>query len=96
MGVCEGRKNPDNMTFDFSKQAVDDLRNRIKDATLHFIAQSCNGKVLNACSVPAFKDNMLVRYSNEDGGYSPLFQLNCDAISEVLRKSALKVAQKKN
>lgn len=91
IGTCKGWKNLDNMKFDFSKRAMDDLRERIKNAILHFIAHSCNGKVLRTCRVPAFKDNMIIQYSDEKESFSPLTQLNNATISEIRRKCGLKV-----
>ena len=48
-GICDNRKNPQNMKFDISEQTRINLPARLRMVTLYAVSQSCNGRVANTC-----------------------------------------------
>lgn len=82
-GICDNRKNPQNMKFDISEQTRINLPARLRMVTLYAVSQSCNGRVANTCNLSEDWIGYSTRYGDSVGDFSPLSNLTTDEVMAI-------------
>ena len=81
--AIEGLKG--SMPLELSTQSLTNMPPRIRMTTLYAVSQSCNGRVVNTCTLSEDWVGYSTRYGDAAGDFSPLCNLTVQEVKEIGR-----------